>query len=82
MGSVSCDVQSKPLSMYILLLKNEEKLWKKDYSFGSRGWGWVYAQTWVRIELCRFNPGGQLGGFFTQMCVLKVWKRTHFEGHI
>ena len=74
MGSVSRDVQSIRLSMYILLLKNEGKLWKKDYSFGSRCWGWVYAQPWVMIELCRFNPVGQLGGFLPRCVCLRFGK--------
>ena len=34
----------------------------------------------------RLKPGGGGGGAtwrtFTRMCVLKVWKRTHFEGNV
>ena len=41
----------------------------------------------LRTNFFFFLEGGVPGGgatwkIFTRMCVLKVWKRTHFEGHI
>ena len=36
----------------------------------------------VKRHLVGVAPGGVTLRNFTRICVLKVWKRTHFEGHV